>query len=511
MLIPNLKGKDKEEQYVDFTYLDKGGMGQVFKAFDSVNNIEVAIKLIPILNKEEEELLQREINVSLQLSSPNLVNTFYCDKIEINDTEYFYIVQQFYSNGNLRNRIQKDLPYENCLNMFLDLLQGLNTLHSKFVHRDLKPENILINDKGHLVITDFGLAKVIGEKTKTRSFKGAGTIPYMAPECWLMQENKPQMDIYSMGIIFYEILTGNFPFNGSTEEEWKNCHLFDTLPNIDRERDGVPTKIKQIISKMTNKRANERYNNVNEIIEAIQESIKQNEKSNQELERLASISHKKTEEIRAEELKKQKELEEKERFRKFIDYHIKELKTLVNSIVEDFNSRIEENKISIEKRNKISYENTRKFSISLNGLNATFDFFDFDIIEHEKDREEYFKRKQIEKHGFVINQVSPSAIKQRDIIYIGQVKINCKKSFLEECFGFNLLLVKKEEDIYGKWYIASFSDSGFSKQNRKNFGLDLSKFLEEFEKCFAMHLLTVNFRELQNKDIYMLIEEMISN
>ena len=224
-MIDSLKGQVEEKQYINITYLDKGGMGQVFKAFDTVSNLEVAIKLIPILNQEEEELLLREINVSQEVSSKNLVKTYYTNKIEINNNEYFYIVQHFYQNGNLRKRIQRNIPYENCLKMFLDLLQGLKVLHSRIIHRDLKPENILIDENDNLVITDFGLAKLIGEKTKTKSYKGSGTIPYMSPECWLGQENKVQMDIYSLGIIFYELLTGEFPFNGTTEEEWRNAHL----------------------------------------------------------------------------------------------------------------------------------------------------------------------------------------------------------------------------------------------------------------------------------------------
>lgn len=511
-MIPNLNGPKQKEQYIGLTFLDKGGMGQVYKAYDDANKMDVAIKLIPIQSKEEETLLSREVQISQDIDSNNLVKTYYCDKITLHGTQYLYIVQHLYPNGNLRKRIQKDIPLENCLTMFIDLLQGLKTLHTKIIHRDLKPENILIDDNNNLVITDFGLAKFIGEITKTRSFKGSGTIPYMSPECWLMKENSIQMDIYSLGIIFYELLTGEFPFNGNTEEEWRDSHLFEPLPNIDQKREKVPVKIKQVISKMTNKRANERYSSVEEIINSIQESIKQNEESNNELEKLASISCKKTDETKAEKLMQEQVEQEKEKFKKIIDYHISELKERVKSIVEDFNSRIEENKIVFSNRSKTSHKQYDKFDMSVNGIYASFEFFDIEAIaKYEEDRSNTFKQNEIHRYGgIVFSPLDESTIKRKNIIYIGRMKTNYQSAVLHECFGFNLLLVKKEDELYGTWYIASFSDSGFSGKNRKDFGLDLSWFLIEFEKSFFMHTLSVNYQELQDQHLYRAIKEIIS-
>lgn len=510
-MIPNLNGPKQKEQYINLTFLDKGGMGQVYKAYDDANKIDVAIKLIPIKSKEEETLLSREVQISQEIESNNLVKTYYCDKKTLHGTEYFYIVQHFYPNGNLRTKIQKDIPFENCLKMFIDLLQGLKALHTKIIHRDLKPENILIDDNDNLVITDFGLAKFIGEITKTRSFKGSGTIPYMSPECWLMQENKIQMDIYSLGIIFYELLTGAFPFNGTTEEEWRDSHLFEPLPDIDQSRGGVPVKIKQVISKMTNKRANERYSCVEEIIGSIQESIKQNEEANKELEKLASISHKKTDETKAEKLKQEQEKQEKEKFKKFIDYHINELKGRVKSIVEKFNSRIEENKIVFSDKSKTSYKQYATFNIFINGIYAVFEFFDTEAIaKYEEERANVFKQNQIDRYGGIVSSLGESTIQRKNIIYIGGMRTNYQSATLHECFGFNLLLVKKEDELYGTWYIASFTDSVLTGRNRKDFGLDLSSFLIEFEKCFSMHTLSVDYQELRDQHIYRAIEEIIS-
>ena len=98
-----------------------------------------------------------------------------------------------------------------------------------------------------------------------------------------------------------------------------------------------------------------------------------------------------------------------------------------------------------------------------------------------------------------------------DIIYLRMVETNYKNPVLGECFGFNLALVKSDTDIYGKWYIASFSDSGFSPSHRKDFALNLNCFLKDFENSFSMHVVSVQYRELVEKDIYRVVEEIIGS
>jgi len=510
MNIPSLKGSESSEQYSNITFFNKGGMGEIYKAYDDINNIEVAIKLIPITNSEDEELLFREIKASSELSSDNLVKTYYTDEVEILNTKYFYIVQHFYINGNLRNKIKKDIPLDECLKMMLNILNGLKVTHTKIVHRDLKPENILIDEFNNLVITDFGLAKFIHEKTKTKSFKGSGTIPYMAPECWLNETNSIQMDIYSLGILFYELLTGEFPFKASTETEWRDSHLYTALPDISIFRKDIPIKLKQIISKMTQKRAKDRYLNTDEVIMSLQESIQQNIDLNIDAERLASIGHKKIEEIKSAKLLREQELEKVENYKKFLNFHITEIIDNLKNIINSVNSRIEENKIKIKEHQYHNYLTERSFNISFNHIFASFKFYEHNIIEeYEKERNERYKQQQIDKHGFMISSISDSIFKSKNIIYLGMVETNYLNPLLQEKFGFNLALVKSEEDTYGKWYIAKFSDSSFSRSSRKEFALDIEYFLKEFENSFIMHTLSVEFRELTDKDLHRIIEEIL--
>jgi serine/threonine protein kinase len=510
MTLSFLPGADSDEQYSNIIFFAKGGMGEIYKANDNINQTEVAIKIIPIGDEVEEELLLREIKVSSELQADNIVKTHYTGEVEVANTKYFYIVQDFYPNGNMRRIIKKGIPLEECFEMMLDILNGLKTVHTKVVHRDLKPENILIDTNSHLVITDFGLAKFINEKTKTHSFKGAGTIPYMAPECWLFEENSIQMDIYSLGILFYELLTGEFPFNARTEKDWRDCHLYETLPDISKCRPETPTKIKQIISKMTQKRAKNRYRNTDEIIAALKESIQQTQESNQAIEHLASIGHAKTEQLKSEQLKRQQEQERIDEYKKFLNYHITELIDRMKVIVGQINNRLEENKIALKEHVYNGYLTERSFSISINHMFASFKFYEHNVIEEYEDmRNENYKRHQVDQYGFMVSPIPDSIFKQKSIIYLGMVETNFINPILQEKFGFNLALVKKEGDTYGTWYIASFEDSGFARSNRKEFALDLEEFLQEFEKSFIMHNLSVEFRELRDDDLHRVIEEIL--
>jgi len=508
--IPDLKGHQSDTQYTNITFFTKGGMGEIYKAYDQINNIDVAVKLIPVSSSDEEKLLSREITASSELSSDNLVKTYYTDEIEIANTKYFYIVQHFYINGNMRSLIKKDIPLEDCLKMIMNILKGLQEAHTKIVHRDLKPENILIDEKNNLVITDFGLAKFINEKTKTNSLKGAGTIPYMSPECWLHEDNSIQMDIYSLGIIFYEILAGEFPFNGKTEQDWRDWHLFEPLPDISKVRSDVPIKVKQILSKMTQKRANNRYSKTIDVINALHESIKQNLESNLAIDRLASIGHNKSEAKKKQELTRIQEKEKIENYKKFLNYHITELSNQIKEIIESVNSRLEDNKITIKEHNYNGMLTERSFSISVDHIFASFKFYEHDVIKrYEEERISEIKNRNTNRHGFMYSSIPESIFKQKDIIYLGMVETNYMSPILNENFGFNLALVKNENDTYGTWYIAKFSDSGLSRTNRKEFALDLEYFFKEFEKSFVMHLLTVEYRELTENDLHRIIEEIL--
>ncbi|GAB3011266.1 hypothetical protein GCM10027284_33200 [Cyclobacterium sediminis] len=235
MKIETLKGPKGDKQYTEIDFYRKGGMGEIYTATDIIEATKKAIKIVPVENNEEHKLLISEFKLATSLNHKNIVTTEFFDEFESKNVKYIYCVMPFNNNGSLRDYLssQKELiDLDSSIKLMIDLAIGLESAHTKVVHRDLKPENVLLDDNGNLQICDFGLAKLIDAKTRTKSFKGFGTLAYMAPECWMFDSNTKAMDIYSLGIIFYEILTLKQPFTGKTEQEFRDKHLYEPLPNI---------------------------------------------------------------------------------------------------------------------------------------------------------------------------------------------------------------------------------------------------------------------------------------
>ncbi len=485
-------------------------MGEVYLGDDLISNESVAIKLIAISDKEEEELLTREVKISHQLTGKNIVKTIYSGKIKINEVDYIYIAQEYFENGNLRKKMQNGIDFDECLSIMKSILNGMNEAHTIIIHRDLKPENILISKTNNIAIADFGLAKLINEKTRTRSFKGSGTIPYMAPECWLNDNNSVAMDIYSLGILFYELLTGELPIDAKTENEWRDFHIYQQLPDPSKIQPKIPTKIKQIISKMTQKRVGDRYKNVQEIIIALNDAIEQGSNERKEFERLASIGHTTIQQIQEEELKRQQELERINTYKKTLNFHITEIFDEIKKISQNVNEHLETQKISIHETPYDSDLRRRTLSINFNSKRVSFNFPEWDkISKYEQEKIIRNRENQMKLYGMILSGPEESIYKKNSIIYFGKLESNYRNPILNECFGFNLILVKDENSLYGKWFLASFSDCGFSQNNRKSFALDFDEFLKNFELSFIGHTMSVIYRELQSSDLALAIEEIL--
>jgi serine/threonine protein kinase len=505
MTIPTIKSPDGR-CFTNFSFFKKGGMGELYQGIEKTSKTDIILKLIPIGTPEEEVLLNRELDASIHLSHKNIVKTISTGKICIASISYLYILQEYYSSGNLRSLIKKDIPLNECYNMMFDILAGMKEVHKYIIHRDLKPENILIGTDGHLLITDFGLAKYINEKTRTRSFKGAGTVPYMSPECWTNEQNTLGMDIYALGILFFELLTGEWPYKASTETEWKDCHLFSTFPDISTYRNDVTIKLKQIIQKMTNKRSSERYKSIDEIINALNESIALTSESTSDTERLAAFGNFAMQQKAAAELKHTKELEQISTWKKLLCFHIDELFNKFIEEVNAVNDRFETSKIFIEK--KISKDIIREnyLKLSFNGKGIQIKFSDYDSIEkHERKIKEQSINFQKQHYGMVMHSQSDSFLKKNNVILVGLAETNFKISKFE--FGFNLLLEKDEQSDYGEWYIMSLSEN--ISPPTTSFGIDVRVFFEKYEEFRSSSWHTVQCRKFERKDITSLLEKIL--
>lgn len=304
---------------------------------------------------------------------------------------------------------------------------------------------------------------------------------------------------------------GKLPFDGKNENDWRNFHLYQTLPDPITIRKDIPVRLCEIISRMTQKRIDNRYSAVQDILvdlATVDKSVKQKEA---EADRLAKIAHSTVQKKTGEALKAEREQDAITEYCRMLSYHITEflgkLKAVVNAVNESLDSR---NQISVTEKEHVSNPRSQSMSISFDGKTISVTFPEWDIIAKWEEKE---KKRLIEiqknKFGMVLRGIEDSEFKKRSIIYFGKVECNFANASYQERFGYNIVLVKGETDTYGKWYVASFSDSGLSRGGRKNFALDFGEFLDNFSKAFIMSPIDIDYHDMSDGDCTRAIEEIL--
>jgi serine/threonine protein kinase len=247
-------------------FLGQGAFGEVHRAVGETSGRVVAVKLLPLgalADQESKIALLNEIKTAQQIKHPNVVQVLY-----VNDGAASaigpYAVMEFISGGNLANvlRAGAQIPLERAIEMMLDIAQGTQAINAKLIHRDIKPDNILIEGT-KLKIGDFGISKFVDESTRHYTFKGVQHRAYMAPENWENQGNTILIDVYSVGLVFYEMLTLKHPLLPHVKDpnnflDWRAAHLYQPCPDVRTSRNDVPLSIAQLLSRMVGKRPGDR-------------------------------------------------------------------------------------------------------------------------------------------------------------------------------------------------------------------------------------------------------------
>jgi serine/threonine protein kinase len=256
--------------------IGQGGMGTVYKGIHTKLEQEVAIKVLSSQFSQDLYMRERffkEAKIQAKFSHPNVVNILNY----LEDGENIFLVMEYVNGETIENWLKRDgkLPIEKAITTSLSVLEALDFMHSKgIVHRDIKPSNIMFTDKGHVKVTDFGIAKVIGEKGHTKTGI-TGTYRYMSPEQILGEETGVTSDIYSFGITLYEMVTGMVPFSGDSEYKIMKGHLEDQpLPPWEI-NSKVSEEVGSVILKTLNKNPKDRYQKAKEVAENLRKAIKE--------------------------------------------------------------------------------------------------------------------------------------------------------------------------------------------------------------------------------------------
>jgi serine/threonine-protein kinase len=253
---------EKIGRYQVTALLGKGGMAAVYKGHDDRLNRDVAIKLILPGFEHSEVFLkrfEREAKSVAQLAHPNIVGVM--DYGTHNGQPY--LVMEYIAGGSLKERMGKPIAYTKAARMLAPVARALHYAHQQsIIHRDLKPANLLVTQSGDLMLSDFGIAKLVDSQMSnqlTASGESIGTPAYMSPEQGLGKPIDPRSDVYSLGIVFYEMITGHSPFVADTPVAVMLKHVTEPLPRPREFVPGIPDFVEQVLLTALAKDPNQRY------------------------------------------------------------------------------------------------------------------------------------------------------------------------------------------------------------------------------------------------------------
>ena len=255
-------------RYKILDHLGTGGMATVWLGYDTILDRQVAIKTFKIDANDEDAVkrFNREAKAVTSLSHPNIVSIYDVE----NEGEFYYLILEYVEGMTLKDYMIKNprIPIETIVHIAKQIAAGLSHAHQNgIIHRDIKPQNILMNENLTCKITDFGIARAYGDTTLTQTNQMLGTVYYLSPEQARGNVATAQSDIYSLGILIFEMITGQIPFKGESAVAIALKHLQEELPDIDKYRENVPQSVKNIVLQATMKNPNERYISSKELFE----------------------------------------------------------------------------------------------------------------------------------------------------------------------------------------------------------------------------------------------------
>ena len=273
-----IKGQKINDRYEVIRSIGEGGMANVYLGHDTILDRNVAIKVLRGDLSSDEKFVrrfQREALSASSLAHPNIVEVY--DVGEDEDT--YYIVMEYVEGKTLKQLLKKrgTITLSEAIDIMSQLTDGMAHAHDSYIiHRDLKPQNIMIKDDGQIKITDFGIAMALNATQLTQTNSVMGSVHYLPPEQASGKGCTIKSDIYSMGIIFYELLTGTLPFRGDNAVEIALKHMREPIPSVREENSEIPQSIENIIRKATAKNPKNRYDSARSMHEDLLTALDEN-------------------------------------------------------------------------------------------------------------------------------------------------------------------------------------------------------------------------------------------
>lgn len=266
-------GRKLDGRYEITELIGVGGMADVYKATDILEDKTVAVKILKTEFADNEEFVRRFRNESKAiavLSHPNIVKIFdvgFTEKIQ-------FIVMEYIDGITLKEFMEQQgvIKWKDCVHFIIQILRALQHAHDRgIVHRDIKPQNIMLFSDGTIKVMDFGIARFAREEGKTISDKAIGSVHYISPEQARGDVTDEKSDIYSVGVMMYEMLCGVKPFDGDNPVSVALMHMQNEAPPLRSVNDSIPEGLEEIVIRAMQKEAPKRYQSASEMIKDIEE------------------------------------------------------------------------------------------------------------------------------------------------------------------------------------------------------------------------------------------------
>ena len=490
---------DNGNEYKVVDSIKPGGFGQVFLCERVLDKKKFAVKtmLNVFPSTEEYNAFQNELMAAREIKADNVVLYEFMHDGKMFEEYPPYIIMEFANQGSLqqllaqRKRTKAFFTNIELTQMFLQLAYGMKCINSILVHRDIKPDNILVVDNV-LKITDFGLAKYAEATTRSVTFKGYGTKEYCAPEVWKNEKNTIYMDIYSMGIVFYELATLRYPYE-VTGGDYEDAHLYRPVENPIKYNPSIDPKLVSIINKMLQKPKSKRFSRWQEIIDMLStdDLLGANDS------KIASLAQAAVSMQNANDNALQKKQYEAEKKRNEWQNHVKNIMFYFNDVilkeikeyVKVFNSQYASGGIDL---NLSNFELTSESNlITVTMPNHQRIAIELSVIIPENFTKVIGYTQQYD-YGIKI----PTATRRTIPMCRGKKVLAWGKIEDNRGLGYNILLLENGVDEYGDWFILYNKNSGLARTPRPEpFAFSKDELRRELMVIDATHIYTSKLQE----------------